>query len=264
MPGGRPAASLPMYDWPEVRWATDALWAAIRDRLKADGIEAPDALDRARSSEEVWTDPGLVLSQACGYPFATRLCDRVGLVGTPVYAVEGCKGEFYSSVIVARRREAGLGIAGLARRRIAFNAPDSLSGFLALRAAIRADGIDPAAGKWVETGSHRASIRAVAGGEADVAAIDAVCWALAREHEADAATRLQAVAWTPFRPGLPLITALDRGALERAAIGMALDQALDSPETEQARAALHIASHAVLNASDYAPIAAMSIEPRLS
>ena len=43
-----PVASLPMYDWPEVQWAHDALWAALAMRLRAHGIEAPDRLDRDR------------------------------------------------------------------------------------------------------------------------------------------------------------------------------------------------------------------------
>jgi hypothetical protein len=32
-------AALPMYDWPEVRPETDAEWAAIRDRLRKEGID---------------------------------------------------------------------------------------------------------------------------------------------------------------------------------------------------------------------------------
>ena len=35
-------AALPMYDWPEVRGETDALWVKIRDALQARGIAAPD------------------------------------------------------------------------------------------------------------------------------------------------------------------------------------------------------------------------------
>ena len=34
-------AALPMYDWPEVRAETDALWAAIGDGLRNAGLDAP-------------------------------------------------------------------------------------------------------------------------------------------------------------------------------------------------------------------------------
>ena len=39
-----PVAGLPMYDWPEVRDAVDALWSAIVERLRANGIEAPNSV----------------------------------------------------------------------------------------------------------------------------------------------------------------------------------------------------------------------------
>ena len=81
-----------MYDWPEVQWAHDALWAAIAKRLQALGVEAPAMLDRLRPAEDVWLDPGLVLSQTCGWPYSTRLLDKVRIVATPVYEVEGCEG----------------------------------------------------------------------------------------------------------------------------------------------------------------------------
>jgi hypothetical protein len=55
MTGHPPVASLPMYDWPELRWAHDQLWAAAAERLSARGIEAPEKLDRHRSAEEIWS-----------------------------------------------------------------------------------------------------------------------------------------------------------------------------------------------------------------
>jgi len=46
-------ATLPMYDWPEVWAENDTLWAAMRDALRAEGIDAPDALDRRVGYEEL-------------------------------------------------------------------------------------------------------------------------------------------------------------------------------------------------------------------
>ncbi|MDP2734302.1 MAG: hypothetical protein Q8O63_14555, partial [Hoeflea sp.] len=50
------AASLPMYDWPEIRAATDAVWAAIRSELSQRGIDAPARLDRSADPEPLWSD----------------------------------------------------------------------------------------------------------------------------------------------------------------------------------------------------------------
>ena len=61
-------AALPMYDWPEARAAVDGFWAAVRDRLRARGIDAPEALSREIGLTEGWTHPRLVLGQTCGLP----------------------------------------------------------------------------------------------------------------------------------------------------------------------------------------------------
>jgi len=246
-----------MYDWPEVQWAHDALWTAIRFRLRSAGMAAPEKLDRARASDEIWADPGLVLSQICGYPFSARLIGKARLVATPVYAVEGCEGPYYSSVIVARRGEGTSSLADFAGRRFAFNARDSLSGCIALRLAMRAGGLDPDAVHWIETGGHRASVRAVAGDEADVASIDAICWALAKDHEPEAVSRLRVVARTPLRPGLPYLTAI-RAEAEIEAIRAAMEDAIADPATETARRALHVSGVALLAEPEYAALADLS------
>ena len=50
-------AALPMYDRPENAWAHDALWARVRDGLRARGLAAPDALDRLTPHDETWGRP---------------------------------------------------------------------------------------------------------------------------------------------------------------------------------------------------------------
>ncbi len=109
---------------------------------------------------------------------------------------------------------------------------------------MRDEGLAQDAFEWIATGSHRASIRAVAEERADVAAIDAVCWALALRHEPQATAALQIVATTPLRPGLPLITAAERSDREVAAIRAALvrcdrrarhDGGARSPDDQRAR-----------------------------
>jgi ABC-type phosphate/phosphonate transport system substrate-binding protein len=240
-----------MYDWPEVQWAHDALWSVIAERLDAHGIAAPETLERERPAEEVWRDPGLVLSQTCGWPFVTRLGRHVRLVATPVYAVDGCQGPRYSSLLIARRSGRGDRLRDFAGRRFAFNSDDSLSGYVAVRAAMRGDCMDPDRVEWIETGSHRASIHAVAADIADIAGIDAVCWALAQRFEPEVVRRLETIGRTPLRPALPFVTALHRGDADLAAIREALGGALASAESAAARAALALSGSAILQDAEY-------------
>jgi ABC-type phosphate/phosphonate transport system substrate-binding protein len=251
----QPIASLPMYDWPEIRWANDALWSAIALRLAEAGMEVPSHLDRSRAHDDVWRDPDLILSQTCGFPFSTQLIGKACLVGTPVYAVEGCSGPFYSTVIVARKGD-GNRLSEFRGRRFAVNSEDSLSGHVALRVAMLEAGLDPAAVEWVATGSHRNSIRAVAAGEADIASIDAVCWALAKDYEGEAVAELEVVTRTPLRPGLPLLTALREGG-EVDKIRGAIREALADPVSAAPRAALHLSGIAALADADYAALAGL-------
>jgi ABC-type phosphate/phosphonate transport system substrate-binding protein len=250
-------ASLPMYDWPEIAWANDVLWSDIAARLNAGGIPAPNKLERWRPSDTVWRDPGLVLSHTCGYPFSTRLRGIVRLVGTPIYDVPGCDGPYYSSMIVVRADEPGERLADVRGKRFAYNATDSLSGYLALGAAAKEAGVDAGLRQWIETGSHRASICAVAEDKADVAAIDPVCWALALRHEREASSRLKVIAQTPLRPGLPFVTAIERSDAEVQAIRSAIVDSIADRETLLARHALSLAGLGSFNEFDYGPIAAL-------
>ena len=255
MPDRIPVASLPMYDWPEVHWANDALWAAIAERLRAERIEAPHQLDRQVEREAVWANPGLVLSQTCAWPYITRLRDRVRLVGTPEYEADGCADGFYSSFLVTRRDEAGDQVSAFRGRRFAVNSRDSLSGFVALRSAMQAEGLGERDVRWMETGGHRESVLAVAEGRVDLAAIDSVCWALAGRHESEAVGRLRVINRTPLRPGLPLITAKAVGDPVVTALRTAISEALDSDATLAARQALFLSGIGLIDEAEYAALA---------
>ncbi len=215
----RPSATLPMYNWPEMRDAQDAFWHAVRDGLRAQGIEAPEAL----SSGTGWHDPGLVFSQTCGWPWATHYRDILDPVATPVSTIPGCDGDTYASMVIVRADTTVQTLADLEGARVAFNGHDSQSGVQTLREAVAPlAGRRPFFGQGLETGAHRESVRAVVRGEADCAAIDAVCWAMAGLYEAKAVSALRVVHCTAPAPALPFVTrrggpvAQIRTALERA------------------------------------------------
>lgn len=212
-----PVASLPMYDWPEVRDEVDAQWTRLREGLRAGGVNAPDALRRdGADMYSLWRDPHLLLSQTCWGPLELGLAEDVQLVGQPSYdGIEGGQDIFYSSALVMRRGEgeaqtaageARLPLGLLRGKRLAFSSPDSMSGFMALERDLAAEGVglDHFSSR-LQTGGHRASIIAVAEGRADVAAIDCRSWSLAQRFE-PAAAGLWSVGWTAPRKGLPYIT----------------------------------------------------------
>ncbi len=240
-------AALPMYDWPEVRAEVDARWAAMRDRLRAAGIDAPERLARRNADlppvpggirdrdgrpigpdpatlppdefdlPTLWRHPMLLLSQTCWGPMiATGLAEHVTVVGQPDYSgIEGGEGTLYSSAIVMRRDAGAADMPGpgdgrprlpevLGGLRLAVNGLDSMSGWLGIAEDAAQAGLRLAPA--LVSGSHRASIRAIAAGEADIAAIDCRSWALARRFE-PAAGELVVAGWTGRRKGLPLVAA---------------------------------------------------------
>ncbi len=252
-----PVAGLPMYDWPEIRVATDAFWLAVRNAAGRRGLRLPAALDRSRPPLALWTDPALALGQTCGLPLVTRLRGRVRLLATPCYAVTGCQGAYYSSMIVVAKHSHHRRLADLHGACAAYNGTDSQSGYAALRAAVAPlAGGRPFFRSTIETGSHRASLRAVAEGNADICAIDAVCWALATRHDAAITRRLRLIGQTPMTPGLPLICALSRTDGEVAALRQALAEAIAEGLDPASRSALMLADLEILPARDYDIISA--------
>ncbi len=246
-------AALPMYDRPELRAATDALWAHLREAIRDIGLDAPEALDRRRPMRLLWSAPELVLGQTCGLPLVSALKGRVGLLGTPAYAIEGCPPGTYRSALVVRADHPADGLAALVGCRAAVNARDSQSGYGALMhetAAFAREGRFFA--DVVLTGSHAGSIEAVAAGRADLAAIDAVTWALALRHDGAGAPvgRLRVLGWSETTPGLPYITGQRRHA---AAIAGAVERAIPTL-AGPVREALLISGFARTRIEDYAVI----------
>ncbi len=244
-------AALPMYDFPEMRWATDALWAAIAARVPG----APAILERGRPLMDIWTDPALLLAQTCGYPLVTSLSGKVRLVATPRYRAEGCEGAFYRSAVIVRADDDALCLADLLGRRCAVNGVDSNSGMNVLRAALAPlAGGGRFFGEVVMTGAHEASVQAVAGGDADVAAIDCVTWAHLQRLRPGEIRGLRVLEWTAASPGLPLITSKLTGPNDVLVLIRALDDVAQDPELATIRAELFLDRFEVLPLTAYACI----------
>ena len=251
-------ASLGMYDIPWLAASNDAVWAGLRDRLRASGIaDVPEALERAMPVEDTWRSPDLLLAQTCGYPLLA-MGDAVQVVASPTYDLRGCEGPLYCSLLVVSERvpaEAAQELRGL---RAAVNDWQSNSGMNAFRAVIA-----PHAGggrffaEVVTTGNHLLSLAALRDGRADVAAIDCVSYGLVARHRPELLRGTRVIGETPPLPGLPLITAAAMPPETVAALRRALRGLVADPNLAWHRAALGLVGFAVLPREAYAPIAAM-------
>jgi ABC-type phosphate/phosphonate transport system substrate-binding protein len=233
-------ATLQMYDWPEVRAATDRWWQGLARHL---GTDLP--LSRPDVYKAVWSRNDVLFSQTCGYPFTHALKGKVQLVATPHFAGVGCEGPFYQSVVFAREAKPLADLAGVVA---AVNSPDSMSGMLALKLVFApyASGGNFFS-KAVESGGHLKSLQAVRSGQADVCAIDSVCVAMARRYRPRDLEGLVDVARSPRVPGLPYITTCG----DVIALRAALSKAFLDPALAETRDALLLAGFSVLEPHDY-------------
>ena len=234
-------ASLPMYL--AQRPAVAALWECLRQALTDTGFERlPTELSWPQDHHAHWLSPNLLLSQACGYPLTHALAGEVQLVGCFAYGAPQCEGIDCRSVLVARSEHAHLALDGFRGLRVAFNAPDSQSGYNALRALVAplAQG-----GRFfasaMPTGSHSASLAAVQAGVADLAAIDCVTYAALQRHTPQATRGVRVVGTSEAYPGLPLVTSRATSATELELLQRALRSVLQSVQAAPALEALDIA-----------------------
>jgi len=196
-------ASLPMYARRSNRAAHDTLWALIRDRLRAQGIAAPDMLDHDIHHVASWQRPDLVLGQICNLPYRAQFRDKVTLIGAADHGLTDCAPGYYNSVFVVHHDTPGTTPQDFANARFACNDMMSQSGYGAPQTWAEARGFRFAAP--MVTGSHHESIATVATGQADIAAIDAQTWWIeARENPA--LQHLRIIAQTHSTPGQSFIT----------------------------------------------------------
>lgn len=223
-------ANLMMYQRPQLVEAHARFWQVIRKNLGLAGMDSPQTLSQDAEEFFVWNHPDLVLSQTCGMPYRTWLHDKVQLVGTPDYGLDGCPAGYYRSAIVVRADDPRADIAAFKDATFAYNQTFSQSGFAAPFWHVKPKGF------WFENRlhveQHLEAARAVATGRADIASLDAVTWRNIETYE-PFATGLRVLEWTKPTPGLPLITALSSDAdLILTAVAGAIEE-LDAQSRSQ-------------------------------
>jgi ABC-type phosphate/phosphonate transport system substrate-binding protein len=252
-------ASLGMYDLPELKAATDAWWAGLSRHLAAQGLgDLPSTLNRAGDPVERLKAEGLVFGQTCGFPLTHKLKDHVQLLATPRYAVPGCAGASYVSWIVVRRDDPAKGLADLRGKRAAYNDDGSQSGYNTLRAMIAplADG-GRFLGAAKESGAHRNSLAMVRAGEADVAAIDCVTFALIARVAPEEVRGIRVLMASGTAPGLPYVTAASTAPADVRRLQAGIAAAFADPDLAATRAALALDGCEILPRAAYEVIPAM-------
>ena len=243
-------AMISMYDMPERRPAIAAWWAGLTRHWQAAGLRDIPESGHTPDGDlyELWLAPDLFIAQTCGYPLTHRLKDRVTLVGTPVYAVDGCAGGKYHSVIVAREASDVRSLDDVAGKVAAINGYDSQSGWNALRHSLIGKG---APARFVETGGHRKSVAAVREGRADVAAIDCVTYAGLQQLAPQETAPLRIIARSASAPALPYVTRRDIAAGDLEKLREGLRAALIDPALAGARAAMQLSGFEVIPLQAY-------------
>jgi ABC-type phosphate/phosphonate transport system substrate-binding protein len=253
--GARPIAVLPMYDFPWTARANDALWASISARLNDAGVEAPRELTRGSDLNAHWRHPGLIFGQTCGYPYASGLKDAVTLIAAPEYGFPGCEGAAHRSFIIRRASDPRRELHEFRGSCAGLNAHDSNTGMNLFRAAVAPiAGGAPFFRAIVVTGSHEASVTAVAEGEADLASIDCVSFALLGRGRPELIERVAVITESPRSPSLPFIAAAGLGPPAIAAVREALFAAVADSNLAEARAALGLKGAQRTSPADYARV----------
>lgn len=180
-----------MYDLPELADANDALFKAFELLASDEGVALAAG----------------TITQICGYPLQTSERGRFELLGTPCYNVRGCDGPTHRSFIVVSTASTAKTIADLHGASFAVNDMNSNTGMNLPRYEFAkfAEG-KPFFDEVLVTGSHRASMKAVASGLADAAAIDCVTFGLHAVYDPAALADLRILVSTSVSPAIPFVT----------------------------------------------------------
>jgi hypothetical protein len=227
--------SLPMYDFLEVRGATDLWYEAIRAGCARRGLLLPTRLERDMVLDDSALHSRTALTQTCGYPLVAHQRGKLRVVGTPVYACAGCEGPRYSSCIVVRAEDPARSIEDLRGAAIAKNNIGSMSGDLLFTAAL---GEVALSCTEVFTGAHTESLRAVREGHAAAAAIDCVTFALLARCRPEAVVGVRVLQHTLPALALPYCASAQASDEHIAALRAALQEAIADPALDEVRAQL--------------------------
>ena len=249
-------ASMPMYDMPEISSALDSLWKDMARNLRLEGIrDVPRKLVHGQSLKNLWDNPALCISQCCGYDLVNRYADRLIPIATPHYGAPGCKGYDYSSVVIVREDYPGDDVLKMRGAVCAINGPESHSGMGALRALVAPKNRKGRFFSKVKiSGSHAGSVEMVRSGQADVAAIDCVTYALLEWYKPTAIDGIRKLGTTHRAPGIPYVANANADKDTIARMRTALLKTFNNAKLADVRRALYLQSIEITESSSYGRI----------
>lgn len=249
-------ASMPMYDLPEVRRALDRLWKAFAGHLRREGVaEVPGRLVHGCSLSQLWNDPDLWFSQCCGYDLVNSYAGTLMPIATPHFGAAECRGCDYASVVVVRDDCGANDVLEMRGAVCVINGPESHSGMNALRALIAPKSGGKRYFSQVKvSGTHADSLEAIKRGEADVAAIDCVTFALLKRYRPTALCGLRKLGSTHRAPGIPYVTRATMPKDTVARMRAALFRTFEDPRLAAVREAILLDGLEDLDPSQYGRI----------
>ena len=185
-----------MYAFTEV---LQAAWISLYKSLIPELISYSELEEQLRfnTDEATLRDQNLFIGQTCGYPLIKCYQGILEPLCVPVFDVNGCDDTQYRSVIIVPKQSDYQSLEDCAGKTVIINGTDSNSGMNLLRAAVNPlrEG-NTYFGSTLLSGSHLASLQAVAAGRADIAAIDCVTFALISEATPILANRVRVIGYT--------------------------------------------------------------------
>ncbi len=235
-------ASLPMYDFPEIRYATDCLWQGISRHLRSHGIkQVPNSLVHDRHLSSLWSDDNLFFSQCCGYDVVYRYRDCLQVLGTPWFTAPGCCNGDYASTIVVPENSTFLDVTDMLGTVAVLNGAESHSGMNALFSLVAPYARNGRFFSEVKiSGSHAASLEALKQGSADVASVDCLTYDLLRRYRPGAISGTRTLGLTYPAPAPPYVTRKDADPETVARMKTALGEAFSDPALNQAMHTLRL------------------------
>ena len=230
-------ASLPMYDFPEIRESTEVWWRGIAKRMVQQGIQnAPTDLTSGVPLNELWTANNLFLSQCCGFDVMHSYKEYLTVLMISDWDVEGCEPGKYCSFIVVHEDSHYESLAQLKGSIAVINDPESHSGMNALFSTIQPFSEEGKFFKSIKVSeAHANSLRFIQNKQADVAAIDCVTYALLNRFRPAALSAIRVLCKTKSAPALPYVTSIHSSIDQQQRMQAALQEAFNDPDLREPR-----------------------------
>lgn len=236
-----------MYPFPSVRWAWDALWHGIAERVEW----VPRELAHSGDVHARWDDPNCVVNHVCGWPLVTHHAAHHRVIGTFSLAIPEAEGHRYRNTVIAAT-DATLSDLSPGELRAAVNSCDSLSGWVSLLDATGAGTEWP--GELVLTSAHLLSLAAVRDGAADVACIDSWSLRLVERDQPELLDGVHRIGLGPLVPSPAVTVRTSVSEQDAESLALAFVDVLADEASTDIRSALMIDGFVPTAIEEYMPL----------